>query len=206
MAPLRILFALLVATATIVGSSTSKIPSLGSGTVSVPAEPTGSFDSSSSAPDSAMEIATPATAKSTVISTYRNWVGTWTMSQDTACYREAHVMDVCPSNYNRNEATNTCWTECPMEYPVECGMECIRQNDDCGIEVASKVSAVAIATLSSASFGVFGALEMLSRKHCGHGFTTYNCRLHENACVLKPRLITKSVNNGPVDVNASSCP
>ncbi|KAG2910199.1 hypothetical protein PC117_g19475, partial [Phytophthora cactorum] len=111
-----------------------------------------------------MEIATPATAKSTVISTYRNWVGTWTMSQDTACYREAHVMDVCPSNYNRNEATNTCWTECPMEYPVECGMECIRQNDDCGIEVASKVSAVAIATLSSASFGVFGALEMLSRK------------------------------------------
>ncbi|KAG3008244.1 hypothetical protein PC120_g16348 [Phytophthora cactorum] len=86
------------------------------------------------------------------------------MSQDTACYREAHVMDVCPSNYNRNEATNTCWTECPMEYPVECGMECIRQNDDCGIEVASKVSAVAIATLSSASFGVFGALEMLSRK------------------------------------------
>ncbi|EEY59349.1 uncharacterized protein PITG_11356 [Phytophthora infestans T30-4] len=73
-------------------------------------------------------------------------------------------MDVCPSNYDRNELTNTCWTECPMDYPVECGMECIRQNDECGIEVASKVSAVAIAIVRSASFGVFGALEMLSKK------------------------------------------
>ncbi|KUF74264.1 hypothetical protein AM587_10001602 [Phytophthora nicotianae] len=113
---------------------------------------------------SAVEYATPATAKSTVTSTYRNWVGTWSMSQDTACYREAHIMDVCPSNYDRNELTNTCWTECPMDYPVECGMECIRQNDDCGIEVASKVSAVAITIIRSASFGVFGALEMIGQK------------------------------------------
>ncbi|ETI46648.1 hypothetical protein F441_08934 [Phytophthora nicotianae CJ01A1] len=110
-----------------------------------------------------MEIATPATARSSVVSTYRNWVGTWTMSPDTACYREAHIMDVCPSNYDRNELTNTCWTECPMDYPVECGMECIRQNDDCGIEVASKVSAVGITVLSSATFGVFGALEKLGK-------------------------------------------
>ncbi|EEY59364.1 uncharacterized protein PITG_11379 [Phytophthora infestans T30-4] len=73
-------------------------------------------------------------------------------------------MDVCPSNYDRNEATNTCWTECPIKYPVECGMECIRQNDDCGIEVASKFSAFGITVLSSATFGAFGALEILGKK------------------------------------------
>ncbi|EGZ22401.1 hypothetical protein PHYSODRAFT_493134 [Phytophthora sojae] len=85
------------------------------------------------------------------------------MSTDTACYREAHVMDVCPSNYDRNEKTNTCWTECPMEYPVKCGMECIRQNDDCGIEVASKVSAVAMTIFSTATMGVFGELAKLGK-------------------------------------------
>ncbi|KAF4034018.1 hypothetical protein GN244_ATG14048 [Phytophthora infestans] len=82
------------------------------------------------------------------------------MSKDTACYREAHFMDVCPSNYDRNEVTNTCWTECPMDYPVECGMECIRQNDDCGIEVARKYLPWPLPS-SSATFGVFGALEMM---------------------------------------------
>ncbi|KAG2870456.1 hypothetical protein PC114_g27371 [Phytophthora cactorum] len=163
MAPPRLIFALLIARFTATAAiSTSRTPSLGSGTV--PTEPTSSFDSSLSARNSAIEFATPATAKSTVVSTYRNWVGTWSMSQDTACYLEAHFMDVCPSNYDRNEFTNTCWTECPMDYPVECGMECIRQNDDCGIEVASKVSAVAITIVRSASFGVFGALEMLGQK------------------------------------------
>lgn len=50
-----------------------------------------------------------------------------------------------------------------MEYPVECGMECLRQNDDCGIEVASKVSAVAMAIFSSATFGVFGELAKLGK-------------------------------------------
>uniref|UniRef100_H3H758 Uncharacterized protein n=1 Tax=Phytophthora ramorum TaxID=164328 RepID=H3H758_PHYRM len=73
-------------------------------------------------------------------------------------------MDVCPSNFDRNEATNTCWTECPIEFPVECGMECIRQNSDCGLEVASKVSALAMAILSSATFGVFGELARLGKK------------------------------------------
>ncbi|ETL27204.1 hypothetical protein L916_19228, partial [Phytophthora nicotianae] len=156
------LFVLLVAIsclATTAVISASRAPSLDSSPI--PTEPTDSFNYRTV---SAVEYATPATAKSTVTSTYRNWVGTWSMSQDTACYREAHIMDVCPSNYDRNELTNTCWTECPMDYPVECGMECIRQNDDCGIEVASKVSAVAITIIRSASFGVFGALEMIGQK------------------------------------------
>ncbi|CAI5709558.1 unnamed protein product [Peronospora destructor] len=85
------------------------------------------------------------------------------MSPDTACYRQAHIMNVCPDNFDRNEVTNTCWAECPTEYPVECGMECIRQNDDCGIEVASKVSAVAMTAFSSATFGVFGELTKLGK-------------------------------------------
>ncbi|GMF52545.1 unnamed protein product [Phytophthora fragariaefolia] len=88
------------------------------------------------------EIATPLTAKSSVVPVYRNWVGPRTVQGDSACWREAHIMDVCPSGYDRNEATNTCWTECPIEFPVECGMECIRQNDDCGREVLYKVSSI----------------------------------------------------------------
>ncbi|CAH0489921.1 unnamed protein product [Peronospora farinosa] len=104
-----------------------------------------------------------AAAISTIKSTYRNWVGPWKMSPDTACYRQAHIMNVCPDNFDRNEITNTCWAECPVEYPVECGMECIRQNDDCGIEVTSKVSAVAMTVFSSATFGVFGELAKLGK-------------------------------------------
>ncbi|ETK75769.1 hypothetical protein L917_17394, partial [Phytophthora nicotianae] len=100
------------------------------------------------------KYATPSTAVSTVRSTYRNWVGPWSISSDTSCYREAHIMDVCPSNFDRNELTNTCWTECPLEFPLECGMECARQNTDCGLEVASKVSALAMAVLGTATFGV----------------------------------------------------
>ncbi|EGZ05967.1 hypothetical protein PHYSODRAFT_342155 [Phytophthora sojae] len=87
------------------------------------------------------ELATPLTAKSSVVLVYRNWVGPRSVQGDSACWREAHVMKKCPSNYDRNEKTNT-WAECPIEYPVECGMECIRQNDDCGREVLYKVGSV----------------------------------------------------------------
>ncbi|EGZ05931.1 hypothetical protein PHYSODRAFT_342128 [Phytophthora sojae] len=88
------------------------------------------------------ELATPLTAKSSVVPVYRNWVGPRSVQGDSACWREAHVMKKCPSNYDRNEKANTCWAECPIEYPVECGMECIRQYDDCGREVLYKVGSV----------------------------------------------------------------
>ncbi|KAI9992860.1 hypothetical protein PInf_014791 [Phytophthora infestans] len=104
------------------------------------------------------EVATPSTAVTDFKSTYRNWVGPWRQSADSACYREAHFMKTCPTNYDRNELTSTCWTECPMDYPVECGMQCIQQNNDCGRENAAKISAVAMGALSSASFGMFGQL------------------------------------------------
>ncbi|KAF4316206.1 hypothetical protein JM18_008739, partial [Phytophthora kernoviae] len=72
-------------------------------------------------------------------------------------------MDKCPSNYDRNDLTNTCWTECPLTYPVECGMSCIQQNNDCGREGLAKASAVAMSTLSMATFGVFGELAKLGK-------------------------------------------
>ncbi|RLN59759.1 hypothetical protein BBP00_00006326 [Phytophthora kernoviae] len=109
------------------------------------------------------KLATPATATSTITSTRRNWVGPWSLSPDAACYREAHFMDTCPSNFDRNDLTNTCWTECPLGYPVECGMECIQQNNDCKREVLAKTSAVAMSTLSMATFGVFGELTKLGK-------------------------------------------
>ncbi|EGZ22423.1 hypothetical protein PHYSODRAFT_330222 [Phytophthora sojae] len=72
-------------------------------------------------------------------------------------------MPTCPSNYDRNDATNTCWTECSLGYPVECGMECIRQNDDCKLEVFNKISVIAVTAFDAASMGVFGKLEDIGR-------------------------------------------
>ncbi|EGZ22421.1 hypothetical protein PHYSODRAFT_492736 [Phytophthora sojae] len=114
--------------------------------------------------DAVNEMASPSNAVSTVRSNYRNWVGPYSKGGDSACYRESHIMDTCPSNFDRNDLTNTCWTECPMEYPVECGMQCIQQNNDCGRENVAKISAVAMSALSMASFGVFGQLAKLGKK------------------------------------------
>ncbi|KAG6947899.1 hypothetical protein JG687_00015803 [Phytophthora cactorum] len=43
-------------------------------------------------------------------------------------------------------------------------MECARQNSDCGLEVASKVSALAMAVLGTATFGVIGEMVKLGKK------------------------------------------
>ena len=110
------------------------------------------------------KYATPATAVSTVRSTYRNWVGPYSLASDTSCYREAHIMDICPRNYDRNDLTNTCWTECPLEFPLEYGMECVRQNSVCGLEVSSKVSAVAMAVIGTGTFGIMGELMKMGKK------------------------------------------
>ncbi|GMF29164.1 unnamed protein product [Phytophthora fragariaefolia] len=47
---------------------------------------------------------------------------------------------------------------------TKCGMECARQNTDCGLEVASKVSALAMAIFGTATFGVVGELVKLGKK------------------------------------------
>ncbi|GMF37756.1 unnamed protein product [Phytophthora lilii] len=127
------------------GSSAKSIPASSVENVSVTVSSGSSSNYSALITDgsgASYELATPLTAKSSVVPVYRNWVGPRTVQGDSACWREAHVMDVCPSNYDRNDATNTCWTECPIEFPVECGMECIRQNDDCGREVLYKISSI----------------------------------------------------------------
>jgi hypothetical protein len=43
-----------------------------------------------------------------------------------------------------------------MAYPVQCGMECIRQNDDSGIEVASAVVMTIFSGASSESWQSWG--------------------------------------------------
>ncbi|KAG2502628.1 hypothetical protein JM18_009562, partial [Phytophthora kernoviae] len=103
-----------------------------------------------------LTLVTPLTATSSVTSTYRNWVGPRPLSPDQACYREAHIMDTCPTNFDRNEATNTCWAECPIDYPIECGMECLRQNDDCTKQIFNKIGVVINVGLNGIMYNVFG--------------------------------------------------
>lgn len=98
---------------------------------------------------------------STIKSTYTNWVGPFLGSApDTACYREAHIAKTCPLEYDNRH--NICWAECPLAYPVRCDMECIRQNDDCALEVVSKVSVIAFSGLSLATFGLYGEFKLMA--------------------------------------------
>ncbi|ETK80283.1 hypothetical protein F441_14231 [Phytophthora nicotianae CJ01A1] len=99
---------------------------------------------------------------STLQSTYTNWVGSaHGAGVDTACYRETHIAKVCPLGFEYK--LGTCWAECPLEYPVECGMQCIRQNDDCTLEMLSKFSSVAQAALSVATFGAYGTFSKMAK-------------------------------------------
>lgn len=92
-----------------------------------------------------------------------NWVGpSFGVPQDSACYRKTHLTKQCPAGYEFDNIA-TCWAECPVEYPVKCGMECIPQNKDCTLEVISKVSAVATVALNAATSGVFGQLSTASK-------------------------------------------
>ncbi|KAG2528027.1 hypothetical protein JM16_003114 [Phytophthora kernoviae] len=90
----------------------------------------------------------------------RNWVGpTIGDASDTACYRKTEPFgskDLCPLGYTK-QRTN-CIAQCPLSYPVECGAECIPQNDDCILEILSKVVAVVNAAINTATVGVFGAI------------------------------------------------
>ncbi|CAI5715384.1 unnamed protein product [Hyaloperonospora brassicae] len=99
---------------------------------------------------------------STIESTHPNWVGSAPRTGvDTACYRETHIAKVCPIGFERK--LGTCWAQCPLEYPVECGLQCIRQNDDCTLEMLSKTTVVVRSALSLATFGVYGAVEKMAK-------------------------------------------
>jgi len=148
------------------------------------------FSSATSASQSATmdyTLAKVTDAESTVTSTHRNWVGPWTAA-DSACYREAHIMDTCPTNFDRDDALGTCWTECPIAYPVECGMECIRQNDDCTLEIVNKVGSVASTALTIATLGASKELWAIAKGVK----TAVNCA---NSMIGTVRAIIRYVRN-----------
>uniref|UniRef100_H3GHP3 Jacalin-type lectin domain-containing protein n=1 Tax=Phytophthora ramorum TaxID=164328 RepID=H3GHP3_PHYRM len=121
---------------------------------------TGSGTSSSA--NAGFTIGNGLNATSTIDSTYKNWIGSALgTAADTACYREAYIAKTCPIGFDGK--LGTCWAQCPFTYPVECGLECIRQNDDCALAVVSKVSAVAQAALSVATYGVYGEFKVMAK-------------------------------------------
>ncbi|KAG3254011.1 hypothetical protein PI124_g1445 [Phytophthora idaei] len=123
----------------------------------------GSMETSGSM-NAAFKIDSVINATSTIEPTYVNWVGTaLDTSISSACYREAHIAKTCPVGFDSEPKTKTCWAQCPYSYPIECGLECIRQNDDCAMEVAVKVIAVVQTTLSFATMNVFGNIYKLGK-------------------------------------------
>lgn len=92
--------------------------------------------------------------------TIRNWVGpTIGESSDTACYRKSvayNTTNICPLGYGKDGSD--CVAQCPLSYPVSCSLECIPQNDDCALEVLSKIGSVVTVALNAATAGVFGEI------------------------------------------------
>ncbi|KAG6952174.1 hypothetical protein JG688_00013391 [Phytophthora aleatoria] len=86
-----------------------------------------------------------------------NWVSPVNASE-SACYRKTYLSTkTCATGYESDHIA-TCWAQCPLNYPVECGMECIPQSADCASEVLTKVKSVATVALNAATAGVFGEL------------------------------------------------
>ncbi|KAE9044373.1 hypothetical protein PR001_g2666 [Phytophthora rubi] len=91
--------------------------------------------------------------------TIRNWVGPLETAADNACYQkkfDVSSQGVCPSGFNKDD--DKCVTQCPLNYPIDCLMECIPQNTDCTQEIISKIASVAAVALNAATMGVFGTL------------------------------------------------
>ncbi|KAE9031332.1 hypothetical protein PR002_g9656 [Phytophthora rubi] len=90
--------------------------------------------------------------------TIRNWVGpTIGESSDTACYWKSvdfNSTNICPLGYGKDGGD--CVAQCPLSYPVSCSLECIPQNDDCALEVLSKIGSVVTVALNAATAGVLG--------------------------------------------------
>ncbi|KAE9046251.1 hypothetical protein PR003_g1902 [Phytophthora rubi] len=94
-------------------------------------------------------------ATSTIESTYANWVGpALDTSISSACWRKTHIAKTCPWGFDKK--LGVCWMQCPYSYPVECGLECIRQNDDCALAIVSKTAVVVQTALALSSWGMYG--------------------------------------------------
>jgi hypothetical protein len=106
----------------------------------------------------AFKLGSVLNATSTIESTYSNWVGPGPDRPiSSACWRKTHIAKTCPTGFDRK--LGVCWTECPYAYPVECGMECVRQNDDCGLAVFGKVAVVVQSALGLASWNLYGDMK-----------------------------------------------
>uniref|UniRef100_H3GHP5 Uncharacterized protein n=1 Tax=Phytophthora ramorum TaxID=164328 RepID=H3GHP5_PHYRM len=132
----------------------------------VPSTVSGSGSSDFSASSNAMSVAfttgSVMNATSTIEATYVNWVGSELDTSFTSvCYRESHIAKTCPLGFNSEHGM--CWAQCPYSYPVECGLECIRQNDDCALEVAYKVGTVVQSTMSFVTMNLFGAFYKVAK-------------------------------------------
>ncbi|GMF11941.1 unnamed protein product [Phytophthora lilii] len=132
------------------------------------------------------EVGSTAAVVSTIKSIYPNWVGPASKASDTACYRESHITKTCPLEFNSK--WDTCWAQCPLEYPVKCGMECIRQNDDCKLEIVSKVAVVFQSVMALALFNLYGEFKLMSKAVR----TAFRCA-KEMAILVKQ--LTKYVRN-----------
>ncbi|POM66402.1 Hypothetical protein PHPALM_17741, partial [Phytophthora palmivora] len=87
--------------------------------------------------------------------TIRNWVGpTIGKSSDTACYRKTNDYDsnnICPLGYGKDGGD--CIAQCPMSYPVSCGLECLPQNDNCALAILQKIISVVTVAVNLATGG-----------------------------------------------------
>jgi hypothetical protein len=101
-----------------------------------------------------------ALAASSASASVPNWVS-YSDPSDSACYRKTYLTSDCPAGYNYDNIA-TCWAQCPINYPVECGMECIPQNDDCTLEIVDKITSVANVAINLATSGIFGELSTAS--------------------------------------------
>ncbi|KAI9989568.1 hypothetical protein PInf_019853 [Phytophthora infestans] len=91
--------------------------------------------------------------------TIRNWVGPLETASDNACYQkrvDVSSKGMCPSGFNKDD--DRCITQCPLNYPIDCLMECMPQNSDCTQLIVAKVSAVVAVALNAATMGIFGTL------------------------------------------------
>ncbi|EGZ06007.1 hypothetical protein PHYSODRAFT_533283 [Phytophthora sojae] len=103
----------------------------------------------------ALKFGSVLNATSTIESTYTNWVGpALDQSISSACWRKTHIAKTCPWGFDKK--LGVCWMQCPYLYPVECGFECLRQNDDCTLAIAGKAAVVVQTALALASWNMYG--------------------------------------------------
>ncbi|KAI9912447.1 hypothetical protein PsorP6_006531 [Peronosclerospora sorghi] len=89
-----------------------------------------------------------------------NWVGPSIRAfSDSACYRKTYEQNAhgeCPRGYNPRG--HKCWAQCPLSYPVQCFTECLPQNDDCTLEVVTKIANPGYVLLNLATAGLLSVL------------------------------------------------